>query len=144
MPSLGYPLEVDPSPEQFRRANDQVLRAIKSRPDRAYGFVYLNLNHLNASLEEFDRCVRDGPMVGVKLWVAKRCNSPELDPILERATKLKAPILQHTWLKVDGNGSGESTPQDLAELARRHPDASIICGHSGGDWGAWPPGDSIS
>jgi hypothetical protein len=29
---------------------------------------------------------------------------------------------------------GESTPADLAELARRHPDASLICAHTGADW----------
>jgi uncharacterized protein len=42
--------------------------------------------------------------------------------------------LQHTWLIVGGNKPGESTPFDLVELAGRHPQAAIICGHSGGDW----------
>ena len=73
-------------------------------------------------------------MVGVKLWVGKRCNAPELDPIVERAMALQAPILQHTWLKVGGNGPGESSPYDVVELAGRHPRASLICGHTGGDW----------
>jgi uncharacterized protein len=134
MLSLGYPLLENPSPEQLRLENDQVLRAIKYKPDRAYGFVYLNPNYVQASLDEFDRCVRDGPMVGVKLWVARHCNAPELDPIVERATAMKAPIIQHTWLKVGGNEPGESTPYDMVELAGRHPDASLICGHTGGDW----------
>jgi len=132
--SLGVPFVEDPSPEQLREANDQVLKALRPWPDRAFGFVYLNPNHLDFSLREFDRCVRDGPMVGVKLWVAKRCNAAELDPIVERATKVQAPILQHTWLKVGGNGPGESTPSDFVELAKRHPNASLICGHTGGDW----------
>jgi hypothetical protein len=73
-------------------------------------------------------------MVGVKLWVARHCNEPELDPFVRRATELKAVIFQHTWLKVAGNDPGESTPMNLAALAKRHPDASIICGHTGGDW----------
>src|SRR5207249_3239557 len=30
--------------------------------------------------------------------------------------------------------AGECTPMDLAELAARHPRATIVCGHSGGDW----------
>jgi predicted TIM-barrel fold metal-dependent hydrolase len=134
MLSLGYPLLMDPPPAQLREENDQVLRAIKRWPGRAYGFVYLNPNYLQASLDEFDRCVRDGPMVGVKLLVAKRCNAPELDPIVERAAALMAPIMQHTWLKVGGNEPGESSPFDIVELARRHPNASLICGHTGGDW----------
>src|SRR5260370_16463365 len=129
--SVGYPLLMDPPPAQPRGASDQVLRAIKRWPGRAYGFVYLNPNYLQASLDEFDRCVRDGPMVGVKLLVAKRCNAPELDPIVERAAALMAPIIHHTWLKVGANAPRESSPFDIVELARRHPNASLICGDPG-------------
>ena len=124
----------DPSPEEFREDNDEALRALERYPDRAFGFVYLNPKHTQASLDEINRCVRDGPMVGVKLLAAQHCNEPTLDPIIERATELKAPVLQHTWLKITGNLPGESTPMELAELAARHPKATLICGHSGGDW----------
>src|SRR5204862_2779715 len=102
---------------------------------RRYGSVYWRPRYLIFSLEELDRCVRDGTMVSVgELEADKRCNAPELDPIVERAVSMKAPILQHTWLKVDGNLPGESSPYDLVELARRHPDANFICAHTGGDW----------
>ncbi len=131
---MGMEWADDPSPERLRQDNDEVLRAIRRYPDRAFGFVYLNPKHTQASLDELQRCVRDGPMVGVKLWVAQRCNAPELDPILARATDLNAIIFQHTWLKITGNLPGESTPFDLVELAQRHPRAQLICGHSGGDW----------
>ena len=131
---MGMEFSQDPSPEKLRRENDEVLQALRHYPDRALGFVYLNPKHTQASLNELNRCVRDGPMVGVKLWVALPCNRPELDPILERAAQLKAVVYQHTWLKVMGNFAGESTPMQLAELAFRHPTANIICGHSGGDW----------
>lgn len=43
-------------------------------------------------------------------------------------------IFQHTWFKAGGNLGGESTPLELVALARRHPNARIICGHTGGDW----------
>ena len=132
--SMGMSWCYDPSPEDLRRQNDEVLRAVNRFPKRAFGFVYLSPKHVEASLAELDRCVRDGPMVGVKLWVAQRCNTPELDPLVRRATELKAVILQHTYLKATGNLPGESTPTDLAELARQHPAATIICGHTGADW----------
>src|SRR5262245_40294060 len=131
---MGMEWSYDPLPEKLRQDNDQVLQAIRAFPDRAFGFVYLNPKHTQASLDELNRCVRDGPMVGVKLWVAQHCNAPELDPLIARATELKAVVFQHTWLKITGNLPGESTPFDLAELAARHPDATLICGHSGGDW----------
>jgi predicted TIM-barrel fold metal-dependent hydrolase len=128
------PLVQDPTPEDLRRCNDECLRAVAAARGRALGLVYLNPNHREASLDEFERCVVEGPMVGVKLWTARRASAPELDPIVRRAAEYGAPIYQHTWLKVGGNFPGESTPMDLAELARRHPDAALICGHAGGDW----------
>jgi uncharacterized protein len=131
---MGMKWSYDPSPKDMRQQNDEVLAALQRWQHRAFGFVYLNPNHLEASLAELDRCVRDGPMVGVKLWVARHCNTPELDPIIRRATELKAVVLQHTYMKITGNLPGESTPAELAELACRHPDATLICGHTGADW----------
>jgi predicted TIM-barrel fold metal-dependent hydrolase len=123
-----------PSPEDIRRWNDECLEAIRPWHPRALGFVYVNPAHVESALGEFDRCVREGPMVGVKLHVAIHCNRPELDPLARRAGELQVPIYQHTWLKVDGNSPGESTPFDLVELAARHPGTQFILGHAGGDW----------
>jgi predicted TIM-barrel fold metal-dependent hydrolase len=131
---MGMKWSYDPSPEDFRKQNDEVLQALSHWHDRAFGFVYVNPKHVQESLAEIDRCVRDGPMVGIKLWVARHANAPELDPIVKRAAELKAVVFQHTWIKITGNLPGESTPMDLADLAARHPNASLICGHTGGDW----------
>jgi predicted TIM-barrel fold metal-dependent hydrolase len=145
---MGLTLSYDPDPKDMRKQNDEVLQALSHWHDRAFGFVYLNRNHVEASLRELDRCVRDGPMVGVKLWVARRCDDARLDPLVARATELQAVVFQHTWFKTPaagagpealwrpggGNVPGESTPQDLAALAKRHPKASLICGHTEGNW----------
>lgn len=131
---MGVPHTIDPSPEVLRNQNDQVLQALDHYHDRAFGFVYVSPKHVEASLREIDRCVRDGPMVGLKLWVAARCDSPEADAIVKRAAELRAVVFQHTWIKAQGNPPGESTPMDLAALAKRHPEAAIICGHTGGQW----------
>lgn len=131
---MGWPWSQDPLPDEFRRQNDQVIEALQHWHDRAFGFAYLNPKHEEESLKELDRCVKDGPLVGIKLWVAVRCNHPRLDSIIRRAAELKAVIYQHTWLKANGNYAGESSPLDLAELAARHPAVPLICGHTGGDW----------
>jgi predicted TIM-barrel fold metal-dependent hydrolase len=131
---MGLSWTHDPSPADLVRQNDEVLQALAHWHDRAFGFVYVSPKHVEVSLRELDRCLRDGPMVGVKLWVAARCGDEQIDPIIRRATELKAPILQHTWHKTTGNLPGESAPDDLARLARRHPQAALICGHTGGNW----------
>jgi len=131
---MGYPILAEPTPAQLTEQNDQVLQALSHWHHRAFGFVYLSPQHVEFSLREFDRCVKNGPMVGVKLWIAKRASAPELDPIVEAAAAMNAVIFQHTWHKTTGNFPGESEPADVAELAARHPKVPIILGHTGGEW----------
>lgn len=134
---MSPPWQHEPTPEQFRQSNDDVLAILKEWSSRAFGFVYLNPTHTRESLDELERCVADGPMIGIKLWVGTRANAPVLDPIVKRAAELKALILQHTWIKQRGKGNlpHESTPMELAELSGRHPGVPIVCGHTGGgDW----------
>jgi predicted TIM-barrel fold metal-dependent hydrolase len=133
--SQGYSAHFHPTPDQLREENDRVLRAVRRFPDRSYGSVYVSPAYPDLSVQEFNRCVRDGPMVSIGEVEADRpCNVPEMDPIVERAASMKAPILQHTWLKAGGNEPGESTPYDLVELAQRHPEVQFVCIHTGGDW----------
>jgi len=124
----------DAPPREIVRMNDIAMKAVEGFQQRAMAFVFLNPKFPEFCLKELDRCVRDGPMVGVKFKLGKRCNAPELDPIVRRAAELQAPIYQHTWLKATGNKPGESTPMDVAELAARHPETPIICGHGGADF----------
>lgn len=124
-----------PTPEQVRIENDRVMEAVRHFRDRAYGSLYLSPGNVDSSLQEFDRCIRDGPMVMIgELETDIRCNSPALDPLVERAISLNVPILQHTWTVSSGNGPGDSSPSDLVELAKRHPRGQFICGHTGGNW----------
>lgn len=84
--------------------------------------------------ERIARLIEVADRMGVERLVALRCNDPRLDALIRRAAELKALIFQHTWFKSGGNLPGESTPHDLAELARRHPDVPLVCGHTGGNW----------
>jgi predicted TIM-barrel fold metal-dependent hydrolase len=60
-----------------------------------------------------------------------------MDPIVELATELKAVIFQHTWIVTPGSGQDDENgtrPEDLAEIARRHPNATFVSMHAGGNW----------
>lgn len=131
---LGVERSEDPPPGELKAANEFVNRCLRVAGDRAVGFAYVNPNYVKESLAEMERWVADGPMVGIKLWIARRCADTSVDPIIRRAGELKAAIFQHTWFKTRGNEKGESTPMDIAMLARRHPQVPMICGHTGGNW----------
>lgn len=131
---MGWPFSTNPSPAELRRQNDQVLAAHKATQDRTLAYAYVTPLHVAASLQEIERCIADGPMVGIKLWVAGRCDQSQIDPIIKRVVDLNGAIFQHTWIKTTKNLEGESTPNDLATLANRFPQGRFICGHAGGNW----------
>jgi predicted TIM-barrel fold metal-dependent hydrolase len=68
-------------------------------------------------------------MVGVKLWIARKATDPGVDVLLKEVARLDVPVLQHAWLKTTGNYEHESTPADVAEAARRHPETTIQMAH---------------
>src|SRR6476659_379825 len=47
---MGYPFLEDPTPQQLRAQNDQVIHALEKWRNRAFGFVYLNPKYLDFSL----------------------------------------------------------------------------------------------
>lgn len=131
---MGWPFSIDPSPEIFKKQNDQVIEAMSTNPERILAYAYVNPNHVDSSLEEMDRCFENPGMVGIKLWVASRCDEASLAPIIRKAQEKQKVIFQHSWFKTTGNLKGESTPSQLAILAEKFPEANFVCGHTGGVW----------
>ncbi len=139
--SQGYSADKHPNPpEQFRLENDRVMRAVEAFPDRAFGSVYITPALLDFSMQELDRCVRNGPMVMIgEIEAEARCNVKDMDTIAEWAVAMEVTILQHEWLNAKGNGAGESTPFDVVELAKRHPKLQIAAAPPGRELGTRHP-----
>lgn len=122
----------DPTPDQCLKANDYAL-AMRDASDGFFlPFCYVSPTTPDAAVAEIERCVAGAGMVGIKLWVAQRATDGRLDPILAQAVAHDVPVLQHAWRKTTGNLPGESFPADVADLARRHPQARIIMAHLNG------------
>jgi len=115
-----------------------IVRCLERWPGRLLGFTYIHATDVKVALADLDRWIKDGPMVGIYLPSSAQnvpCTHPNYEPIVRRAHELGAVIQQHTWFKTQGKDSaGESTPSELAELARRHPDITFVCVHAGGEW----------
>jgi hypothetical protein len=133
---LGFPFNHRGTAEDMQRQNNQVIDAVTHSHGRASGYAFMNPNHPQACLDEINRCVRDGPLMGLKFEfdTPELAVSPILDPIIARIGELKGVVMHHTWIKTTGNEVGESTPMDLVKLALRHPSVTIFCGHTGGNW----------
>jgi len=132
--SLGPNFIAQPTEAQIEADNDFNAEMIALHPDRFFGYANLNPNLLFHSLREIDERIANGPFVGIKLWVALCCDHANVDAICERAAELRAPILQHTFFRTGGNLAGESSPDDIAALAARHPQVTFIAAHAGLNW----------
>jgi len=122
-----------------RKNSSSVLSIFERWPNLLLGMIQLNANDVPSSMEALDRWLRDGPMVGVYFAgsgpAVLACTDPRMDPLVERIHELNGVIMQHTWFKTGGKqGPGESTPAELATLARRYPQQTFICAHAGGEW----------
>ncbi len=126
----------NPQPEHVTTVNSNTLAAMKRHPEFFTGFCYVNVSHPpEFTLGEIERCVVRGGMKGLKFWVAVKATDRRHDPILRRVEELNVPILYHAWYKQTPNveETGESTPAEVADLARRFPKVTIIMAHLTGD-----------
>ncbi|MFO0954659.1 MAG: amidohydrolase family protein [Isosphaeraceae bacterium] len=130
--NIGTTWSTSPEPDAFRKANDDCLRVRDLAPDRFVPFCYVNPLHTKESLAEMDRCIAGHGMFGLKLWVALKASDRRVHEVVEKTVALDVPVLQHAWIKAEGNQPGESGPEDIAALARAVPHARIIMGHLGG------------
>ncbi|MBM4037147.1 MAG: amidohydrolase [Planctomycetes bacterium] len=126
------------NPESFRECNQWVAEARERFPGRVPAYCYVNPGYPREALDEIRRCVEERGFVGVKLYNEYRCNEPVVFPVVELAIELRVPILQHAghahyFVKEQPRLSDAGM---VAELARRYPEAALICAHvcGGGDW----------
>jgi predicted TIM-barrel fold metal-dependent hydrolase len=128
--AMGGP---NPTPDDIITMNTHTLAVMAHKPQLYIGFCYLNPAHpvefINA---EIDRCVVRGGMKGIKLWIAVKCTDTRLDPIMQRAAELGVAVMHHAWYKQTAYAYQESTPQEIADLARRWPQVTIVMAHLSG------------
>jgi predicted TIM-barrel fold metal-dependent hydrolase len=123
-----------PTQNDVRSGNDAVASFKRRDPDRVEPFCYLNPRHGTAALDELRRCVDELGFGFIKLWVSAHADDPCVFPIIERAIDAGIAVLQHAFCKATGLLEYESNPVNVANLARRYPEARIIMAHMGADF----------
>lgn len=123
----------DPSMQDVQRSNNLGMQLVATAPEFIMGFCYLNPAHDPSFIRaELDRCIAKGNLCGIKLWVAVHACDPRLDPIMHYAATMGIPVLHHAWYKATSWAYNESSPNEIANLARRHPHTKIIMAHLAG------------
>ena len=124
-----------PSAAFVSACNDRTAAAAQAHPRQVIPFWYLNPVHADAACAELRQRIaqRKGPQ-GVKLWMASKGNDPRVDPTLDLCAQYNLPVLQHTNIEAGGTLPTETTPQEMREMALRHPEVTFLWGHAGSDY----------
>jgi predicted TIM-barrel fold metal-dependent hydrolase len=107
--------------------NAATAAAVRAHPDRLAG--YLTLNPHQSPEAEVARWADDPTFLGIKLHPSLHeypVTGPAYQPAWELAAATGRPVLSHTWA-----GSAFDDPAMLAAVAERHPEVTILLGHSG-------------
>jgi len=111
-----------------RRTNDALAELAAKHPGRLECLCTVDPAGMEEAAREVERCVEELGLMGVKLhpWLqAFSVTHPGLDLIMDAAAALRVPVLFH-----DGTPP-YSTPRQIAWAAGRHPDTTVILGHTG-------------
>jgi len=136
---------VEWTPEEFVRANNEMLDLMSKFPGQVIGQISINPQYLKESLKEIDRCADKG-MVGSRLYYQVKINDPLYYPVIEKLIDLNMIIFMHGEAQLGVGGyrmkydAGRpptiSTPDDFVDAALRYPEGMFQFAHigGGGDW----------
>lgn len=112
----------------FQKDNDLLSRIVGQYPNRFTGLGTIDPRQGESALREIDRCLDETNLIGFKFHSWLQAFGP-LDTdflrLAEEGNRRKALFFFH-----DGTPP-YSEPFQLAELARRFPDLTVVLGHSG-------------
>jgi predicted TIM-barrel fold metal-dependent hydrolase len=115
----------------FREGNRVLAEEIAPYPE-LLGYVTLNLNYRQESVQELDRHLASPKFVGAKihpLYCRQKANSPGGQYLARAVAERGVPLLLHTY------SGGMESPWNALPLAEANPGLTIILAHMGGD--AW-------
>jgi predicted TIM-barrel fold metal-dependent hydrolase len=117
--------------QDFRRANDYVIAAVRTCPDRFVGLAAVSPAHGDFAVEEFRRGLDHG-LSGVKLHSDKHGMYSLAGPAT--ATLMREVESQGALTFIHSDFSSKTcSPYQIVELARAFPQAKILMGHFGLD-----------
>jgi predicted TIM-barrel fold metal-dependent hydrolase len=118
-----------PKEHQVREINDWTIKISNHFSDNIIGFMFLNPDNSTESVsDEIKRCVDVG-LKGIKMEASLNTRNAKMSTAVEAAIELDLPFVQHCWNKSTGRLEQESNSSDVAFLAARYPELTLIVPH---------------
>jgi predicted TIM-barrel fold metal-dependent hydrolase len=114
------------------RGNAEIEAVLRRHPDRFFGYVTVNPNPPGQAVAELERWAgfHRPPLIKLHPGLHKYpVHGEHYKPIWEYANQHEAVVLVHTW-----DSDPNCGPLLFPPIARAHPKARILLGHSGVTW----------
>jgi hypothetical protein len=119
---------------ELRQAWGIFLELHARYPAHVLGYAVAGAATVGAGPSCVGRMVEHEAVVGIKLDLAPRVDDPVWEPVFALAAENELPVLVHCSKRLLDPVAGETEPEHLAEVARRHPHVKFIMAHLGLDW----------
>lgn len=135
--------EVGQTIEACYEANRTVAKFQAEHPDIFYGWARVDPRLGEEAVEEFKRAVQEDGLIGLKhhfIGTPVNIADPEFFPLVEAAIEMDVPIIAHVMERHSDDkhrwDETEAYSEDVAALAERYPELTLISGHigAGGFW----------
>ncbi len=124
----------DPSPDEVEQSNAATARLRDAVGDRILPFCYVNAAHRDHALQQIDYWSGQG-FCALKFWVSQRATDARTREVTAAAVERGWPVLYHAYYRLHGAAPpNETTPLELAELARSFPRGQFIMAHMGAQY----------
>ncbi len=135
---LGHTVSPGLTGAEVRAVNQYSAAMVKLSPQRLFALAFVNPALPPGEVcDELDACLEGGIFRGIKLELDVNCREATLDAVMEKSIRYQVPVLHHAWYvntwsldeRALKHQQHRSEPHDIADLARRFPEARIIMAH---------------
>jgi len=119
------------------RGNQELEKVLEAYPDRFYGYCIVNGNDPKEAARLLEKYLPMPGVIGAKLYPGEgykqghhniALDDPRNDVVYDMVAEAGKCILSHTWY----HGGYKAAPGKMRRGLERHPELTIIVGHSGG------------
>ncbi len=114
----------------FRRGNDEMIRAMECYPGRFFGYITINPNYKDGMMDEIHRLEHHKDIIGVKIhphYSGVPVNDARYQPVFAYANEKRWIVLVHTFSHGD--------VALMQKVIESYPDAIFILAHCGAHTG---------
>lgn len=130
MPHPQFAGNIYPNQADMTFQADTLVAMANAHPDVFLPLLFINPSLSSAfTLELMERHILRGPIVGAKFHISMIADDERYEPIYDFLERHDIPLLFHSWYKTVQRTTFESTPADVARMARKHPKLRILMAH---------------